>query len=337
MRSLPFALASLLCLTASVLPAHGRSATEAQQDGLAGPVKSVVTSRLPGQAVQWSQPAGPTLVLPVWCRACDYDQDGYRTRSGDLLDGKFVGEQISLDRDGDGHVISRHAADASTGEPTRDERLGPYGRLELDAFIRGKQIAHQLFRYDRWGHRSEWLCFDGAGNSEGRVVTVADKDGTELETSSWAGDGTLLWRHAYDPASDKDDIVVFDKAGAPALTRTFDRGNVTSFWEASDKPNRFGQSFSSDHGNGNVDLYECHRGSGCTVSRVHYEYAGPGKLNPISAEWRDSGGNLQWAAYYEYEFDAFRNWTHRTVWVVSPGQTHRTLYEEDARTIEYWK
>jgi hypothetical protein len=300
-------------------------------------VKSVVTTRHAGHAVRWSQPAGPAIVIPAWCRVCDYDQDGYRTRSGDILEGKFIGDLISLQRDNDGHVFARHAVDASTGATVRDERIGPYGSTELAAFSNGKPIAQQTFAYDQNGHESEWRFYDGNGNPQGRVTRISAKDGTELETSSWSADGTLLWRHTYDPTSDKDDIAAFDKTGAPALTRTFDRGNVTSFWEASEDPNRFGQRFSEDHGNGDVQNYECHRESGCTISQIHYDYADHGKRNPVSVEWRDAAGDLQWAAYYEYAFDSNRNWIHRKVWVVSPDQPQRTLYEEDSRTIIYWQ
>jgi hypothetical protein len=42
------------------------------------------------------------------------------------------------------------------------------------------------------------------------------------------------------------------------------------------------------------------------------------------------------AAYFDYELDAHRNWTHRKVWVIGPKQPARTLYEEDVRSLTYW-
>ncbi|HEY3707098.1 MAG TPA: hypothetical protein VGL22_18705 [Terracidiphilus sp.] len=335
MRILSCTLLGVISLTASLSAAQIRNQTEAQQDGLGGAVKSVTTLRQTPR-VQWQQPAGPTLVMPAWCHACDYDQSGYRTRSGDVVDGKFIGESITLDRDPSGNLISRHAVDAATGKVIREERFGPYGRTELDAYQNGALITHQVFRYDENGKPSEWLTWNGTGTSTGRDTWVWSKDGTELENSSWAGDGTLMWRHTYDPASDRDEMAVNEQSGAPALRRAALHGSPASFWEASDSPDRFGQSFVVDRGNGDMEVRACHRATGCAVSRVHYEYAGPGKLNPTSAEWRDAGGNLQWAAYYDYEFDSAHNWTHRKVWVVSPEQTGRTLLEEDWRTISYW-
>jgi hypothetical protein len=316
--------------------AQAQNKSEAQLDGLAGPVKTVTTLRETPANIRWQQPAGPTLVVPIWCHVCDYDRDGYRTRSGDVVDGKFIGESIALSRDPAGHLISRHTVDAASGEVNRQERFGPFGRTEADFYINGKLISHQVFRYDENGNQSEWLTWDGNGSSTGRVVTATAKDGTVLSRSSFAPDGTLLWRSSYDPTSDRDEIAVNEKSGAPALTRVADHGKTASFWEASDDSNRFGQRFTVDRGNGNVEFHECHRASGCSISQVHYEYAGPGKRNPTSAEWRDQSGSLQWAAYYDYEFDSAHNWTHRNVWVISPEQQQRTLYEEDWRTITYW-
>jgi len=38
----------------------------------------------------------------------------------------------------------------------------------------------------------------------------------------------------------------------------------------------------------------------------------------------------------DYEIDAYRNWTHRTVWVWSKSLGERKLYETDSRVISYW-
>ena len=337
MRSLPRSLLFAVSLVASVCAAQQESKSQAQLDGLTGPVKSVTTLRETPSGVKWQQPAGPTLVIPVWCHVCDYDQDGYRTRSGDVVDGKFIGESINLTHDSSGHLASLQATDSGTGKITREERFGPFGRTERDFYLNGNLTSHQVFRYDENGHQSEWITWDGKGKPTGRDVVVTAKDGTVLSTSSWSGEGTLLWRNTYDPASDQDQISVNEKTGAPALVRVAAHGKPASFWEASEDTNRFGQKYTVDRGNGDVEVHECHRGTGCSLSQVHYEYAGPGKLNPTSAEWRDEAGNLQWAAYYDYDFDSGHNWTHRKVWVVSPEQSQGTLFEEDWRTISYWE
>jgi hypothetical protein len=58
---------------------------------------------------------------------------------------------------------------------------------------------------------------------------------------------------------------------------------------------------------------------------------------PLSAEWRDAEGNLKLATYFEYDLDAYHNWTTRKVWVWNPNLGVRTLSQTDARIITYWK
>jgi len=90
-------------------------------------------------------------------------------------------------------------------------------------------------------------------------------------------------------------------------------------------------------GEGSYDNYSCHSDLSCDVSHVHYEYLDGDKHTPRNAEWRDSEGNLMLAAYFEYEVDAFRNWTYRRVSVWNPELGEQTLYETDFRAITYWK
>ncbi len=101
MQASGFVVSLSLVLFAPVVFAQNQPRTEAEQDGLIGAVKSVSTTVNNGN-VKWQQPNGPTLVIPVWCRECDYNSDGYRTKSGQLINGKFVGEKIALNRDGNG-------------------------------------------------------------------------------------------------------------------------------------------------------------------------------------------------------------------------------------------
>ena len=71
-------------------------------------------------------------------------------------------------------------------------------------------------------------------------------------------------------------------------------------------------------------------------SRVHYVYLDANRRNPVSAEWRDDSGTLRYAAYFTYEIDAYRNWTHREIWVWSTELGERKLYGADSRIITYW-
>jgi hypothetical protein len=338
MRSLRcvFALPLFLIAFATSALAQQQNLTDAQRDDLAGPVKSVSSSVMyPG--VSWQQPGGPTLVAPISCRDCEYDPDGIKTKSGQVVDGNFLGEIIQLVRDANGHVTDRFVENASTDELVRHEVVGPFGKAEQTIYQAGELYWRQTYSYDKYGHVTDWLTFDSTGKQISRTLTSTDKDGTVKETSVWGKDGELDWMQTFDPQTQVEQFTTFDRFGATNLTWTVASGKLISFWERPHSPSQFGDNFTEDAGNDTFENYNCHNDGRCDLSRVHYVYLDPKRHDPQSAEWRDSQGNLCFAAYYDYKIDSFRNWTYRRVWVWTPALGERTLYETDSRAISYWK
>jgi hypothetical protein len=322
-------------LVASIASAQEQNKTDVEMDWLNGPVKSV-SSAIARSDVKWQQPGGPTLVAPIWCRDCEYDPDGTKTKAGQFVEGKFFGEVIRLIRDADGHVTDRFSYSTSTGELQRHDVMAPFGKTEQKTYIGGKLRYRSTFSYDENGHLSEWLSFDRAGNLEGRTSLATNKEGTVTRRSVYGKNGLLSYEQRYDPETQIDHFTTFDELGNVKLTSTLIHGKLTSFWEAHESASQFGEGFMEPIGDGSFDNYSCHD-LGCDVSHVHYEYLNGDKHTPQSSEWRDSEGNLKLAAYFEYEVDAFRNWTYRRVWVWNPDLRGRALYETDFRAISYWK
>jgi hypothetical protein len=277
------------------------------------------------------------MVIPIFCRDCNYDRDGTRTLSGDVMDGKFFGSITALTRDGNGSVTERLVTGTPDTVLSQKQIMGPFGKTEETDYQDGKVFARQFLQYDQYGHLSDWLTLDANGKQTGHTVMKTSKDGVQLEKTTWVEDGRLSYRDTYDPSKDEENFTRYDESGNAVLTYRFAHNQVVSFWEASDKTPQFGQRFTNDMGNNTRESYECHPTGQCVRSSVHYEYAGPGKLNPTSAEWRDAAGSLKLGAYSEYEFDQFHNWTKRTVSVWSPELGEHTPYEVDTRTITYWQ
>ena len=335
MRSLWYVFVLFLVVRASAASTQAQNPTDAQHDELAGPVKSVSTS-IAVSGIQWRQPGGPSLVTPVWCRECEYDYDGSRTKSGQTVDGIFRGETIGLVRDANGHVVDRLFTDAVTGQLESHDVMGPFGRTEQTNYVRGKADVRQTFGYDQYGHFSDLITFDAAGNQQAHLHIGAEKDGTITERWARGKNGQLDWEQTFDPETQVEHLTTFDEFGKVELTWTVSRGDLISFWELSDSP-RQGWDNLSEHVNDNdVDNYACQNGK-CEVSHVHYEYVDSEKHNLRSAEWRDSDGQLRFAAYYKYEMDSVGNWTYREVWVWTPELGERALSETDLRTLTYWQ
>lgn len=334
MRYSQLSLALAFTLTAAGF-AQDQIRTDAMRDGYAGPIRSV-SSLVARTEAKWQQPGGPTLVTPIWCKDCDYDRDGTKTKSGDVVEGKFFGEIVRLVRDANGNVTDRYSMSSTTGELQRHEIVGPFGKIEQTVYVGGKLNWRQTYSYDEYGHLAEWRTFDRAGKQESRFLTKTLKDGTITERSVYDRNGELNWQQTFDPETSVDHFTTFDPSGLVTLTWTVAKGKLVSFWEPSDSPSKFGDNFNEPDGEGNVENFHCRSDLHCDVSQVHYEYLDSEKRNPQSAEWRDADGNLQLAAYFEYQLDSHRNWTYRRVWVWDPSLGQRTLYETDVRAIAYW-
>lgn len=333
MRSLVLSLLLTGCGIRTL--AQQRSLTDAQRMDLVGPVKSVSVTTTRSDVV-WNQPGGPSMVDPVWCSECEFDANGNRTKFGQMIDGRFQGQITHLFLDGQGHVIERIAEDASTGETIRREIVGPFGNKEEFSYRSGELQSHVLYTYDQNGNRIDWLTLDGAGNQLGR--TLVRIDGNDTEQWDWGKEGELALHvlQAFDPKTKVEHFTSFDSSGGVKLTWTVIDGKLSSYWQLPGSSPEYGDGFSEDIGNDTFRTYQCHSDQTCQLSRVHYVYLDAKRRNPQSVEWRDEAGELRYAAYYEYEIDAHRNWTHRTIWVWSRSLGERKLYETDSRAISYW-
>jgi len=320
---------------APLVVAQERIQTEAQQDGLAGRVKSVATI-VERRNIEWQQPGGPTLLFPVMCHDCEYSPEGYRTRSGEMVEGKFLGQNMTLRRDGTGHVTEVVGTDAASGDVFRRAVMGPFGKTQETFYRDGKVVLQNIFRYDANGRVIDWISLDGEGAQTDRLLTTWGK--TDLtERKTWGKEQQLRSLEIVDPAANEERFTTFDESGVVAVSWTYRHGQAPSYWAASDAPNQPGAGFADLDDKANPISFDCHRGGACDVSKVHYEYANAAKQNPASAEWRDTRGNLLYGAYYTYQFDEHGNWTHREVSVWSAKLGARTVYETDDRLIAYWE
>ncbi len=325
----------LLILPALLASAQTERKTQAQSDQLNGPVHSV-TTQVVMVPIKWSQPAGPSLIYPIFYRECEYDSEGNRIRYGQKQpDGSFVGEAVEIVRDGERHVIQRTRINAADGKVFEQEKDGPFGPVE-ETYFDGP-VVRSTKSYDRLGNLSEWLSFDASGQQVSRFMTRTNADGQWTERANWGKDAQLEYRETYDPETDFQRFESYDESGAVRVAFTYSHNKVQTFWEASDKPHQFGDSFTTDLEKGKMDTYTCHKDGACDVAHVQFTYANSTTHQfPTTAEWRDGAGKLLYATWCEYEFDDQHNWTKRTVWVLSPEIPERTLYETDTRVLSYW-
>jgi len=330
---IPAAVSSLYLVVTSL--GQDRVKTDARDDGFSGPIESVISTILL-HGIHWRQPDGVALVWPISCRECDYDPDGARVRSGYMNANGFQGDNILLDRDGNGHVSDRRILDASTGDLKVHEVFGTFGMTEQTYCDQGKVSFRRTLSYDPFGRISETASFDSRGQQTEHAHSTYTDKGILTEDSTWGSNGQLEWQTLFDPEKNTESFTTFDDAGIMKLAWTRKDDNTISFWQRSDEENQYGGCLSY------AEDKNCARETHCLANNdrvravIREQFIEPGSHDLKSAEWRDGDGKLMYAAYYEYERDSQRNWTRRSIWVVSPELQEHTLYEEDTRILVYW-
>lgn len=307
--------------------------TDAQQDDLLGPVKTVTGLRLYSPTAE-QQAKIVRFFVASPCGICEYDADGNRITRGESVDGKFVGEKTTVQRDANGRV--QHVTTSAPLGQLKSEVIGPYGKTELTLTSPDKVITRQTFAYDQNGHLADWESFDADGASTGRMIYTSTAQGENTLRAAFDKANNPLWRETWDPDTDESRFVTYDSSGAPQVTWSIAHGKVLSFWEAMDKPGQFGEILWEDTSERDATWFHCSKSSACSTETEHREYLGPGTHNIQSRVWRDGANNVEWSAEYEYELDSHGNWTDRKVWVTVPGESSRMLFAEDARVISYW-
>lgn len=156
-------LAAAMLLAGPVRPADKK--TDAQMDGLLGPVRSVSTRQELGK-VDLPPEKRATWVIAAWCEFCEYDREGNRLRSGQ--------ETMRIVRD-ENNGVSEKIFENPDGDVYRHEVWGPFGITAQTGSAKGKAISHSTWRYDENGHVAEFHNYDQEGVQVQSSLTVNGK------------------------------------------------------------------------------------------------------------------------------------------------------------------
>jgi hypothetical protein len=270
------------------------------------------------------------------CHECDYDREGNRIKLGELVEGEFRGDIFHPVRDENGKVIER-TVENHNGEVYRREVLGPFGITLEEDFENGILKSRRSWTYDGNGHLTYYFGYDQDGAVLGRSERVTDASGNFKEQWDYERDGrfSLHFVETTDPRTGTWTFTNFNENGSVKLTVTTRGTQVLSFWRQPGDKYEFGTTFFMDPVGKTCESYHCHLGGGC--DRIVSYFPDEQRHNTSRTEWRDPAGVLQLATDFEYEVDAFGNWTKRTVWLWTPEWNDRKLYKTDYRTLKYWE
>lgn len=320
----------LLILAAFPILASSRKTTDADRDGLKDVVKSISTERQI-LSPEPRQPDGPTIIYPIGCEVCEYDEDGNLVRQGQNWETGFVGETTRYVRDEDGNV-RQQIVENEKGELERRVAVGRFGNTEEEFYQHGVLQSKNKYRYDQNGNVIESLTYDAHGVPTARTTATFDEHGTVTEQFDYGPKDKFLlhYTQSYDREADVQRFTNFNEDGTVRLTFTAQGNRLTSYWQQPSNVPELGSTVCFTTG------CESHNLDG-SAFRTLTTFADDGRRNPTRAELRDATDQVQMAADYEYEFDGHGNWTKRSVWIWTRESGERTLLEIDSRKLTYWK
>lgn len=334
MRAWRFVLPLMATVAAAVMP-ENKPQTDAQQDGLNGPIRAL--SMVSHGNLFQLDPAGLWVLQSVPSGDIEYDNRGYRMKEGkfDPTSGQFQGQATESVRDANGRVIERTIRALPSQEIVEHQVSGPFGLLESTMFSSGKPTSEHIIRYDQHGKVQEDATMDADRKPIFRTLYRRNPDDAWTERTTWLK-GKLHSHETYDPASDFQRYEEYDDVGNVTTTFTYRHDRVESYWSDSNDADG-GTPIIENLDNGDIRTWSC-RGDRriCNGRTRHGIYLDVAQHNPRVTEIYSNDGTLLFRAFYEYQMDQHENWTSRKVWVQSGEQGERTLFEIDSRTITYW-
>jgi len=334
MKAGPTLIALAVLIFATSLDASKPKSTDARNDGLLGPVRSV-SARQELQQVDWSQKDAKAAVIGLSCYECEYDREGSRIKSGGLLDGKFRGDVVRIFRDEKGRVTER-IEENDNGDVIRRDLLGPYGITEQVGYREGKAISRSTWNYDQNGHVTEFYQYDQDGVVTGSSFSTSDASGDIKEQWDYGPNRvfSLHFVQTYDPKTDIWTFTNFNENGSLKVSAMTKGTKVLSYWQQTGEDHVFGSNFSRDPKDKMQVSHSCNPDGTCDEITSYFSDEAMHRVSRV--EWHDPVGSLRLSFDYEHQLDRFGNWTQRTVWVWSPDLGERKLCETDYRSITYW-
>jgi antitoxin component YwqK of YwqJK toxin-antitoxin module len=315
----------------------GKKWTQAENMGFAGPVKAASTACQTFMQ-QPAQPDGQAIIYQHTCGEHEFDKDGNEVRSGWVENGQFRGSVEHRILDGRGRV-QEETWENEKGEVTSRNVYtnGPEGEVQIETYINGKLSSTATYRYDGQGHVVESSTHKPDGTLEYHHWSTFDERGNELESvDEGPGDTYYDVIQTYNPKTGHlETFTSLNRDGSMRLWYRVNNDLSLSFWQQPGDKRTYGSGIYFDNDNGIERDCREYKWDG-TYTTTHYTFTDKSKRYPVKAALYDTDHQLVLEADYDYEMDAFGNWTKRTIWVQTQESGERQLLEKDARTLTYY-
>src|SRR6266849_5529850 len=246
MKTRVFRALTAILLLATGVDAFGQKTSDARNDGLFGPVRSV-SAKQELQQLDWGQKDAKIGIIGLSCNECEYDVHGNRVNPG---------TRIVYDYDG---KISERIQENADGEVTSRDVMGPYGITEGISYENGKAVTRSVKRYDANGHMAESYLYDAAGIVTASTFCTSDIGGHNRETRDYGEKGVFQdqYTETYDPKSDIWTFTTFDESGAVKVALVTKNSDVVSYWQRGSESPTYGSNFFMDRDGRTQKSFSC--------------------------------------------------------------------------------
>lgn len=193
MRSAAICVLLALIHAAVGVASDHKKVTEAESDGLVGPVKSVMTrstvSNPLSRLLVPSMPGSTVFAIPCW--VCEYDKQGTRVLSGTKWDDRFIGESRRNVYDEAGNLLEQLVHDEQ-GNLVRHMFFGPSGLVRMESYQNGRRKVTQTVRYNESDRTKVTITREADGAQTGRSKQRFGDHGQVIEAWSYGPNNLFL-------------------------------------------------------------------------------------------------------------------------------------------------
>lgn len=315
----------------------GKKWTQAESLGFAGPIKSVSASQQFFMQ-QPPQPDGAVIFYPIFSGEYEFDNEGNEVKAGWIRNGDFTGTVEHKILDGRGRVKEETSENEKGEEISRHVYTNsPAGRVQDDSFVNGKLFNTTTFTYDSQGNVIELNSYKPDGTRGSYSWNRFDEHGNLLEeVTEGPGDFYSDVIESYNPQTCRlESTTSLNRDGSVRLWSRVNDNTVLSFWQQPGDKRTYGSDICFADDNGTEENCRQYNWDG-TYATIHYTFTDKTKHNPAKVILYGTDHHVLMEADYDYELDAFGNWTKRTIWVQTGESGELQLLEKDARRLAYY-
>lgn len=182
----------------------------------------------------------PVFIYPVWCRVCEYDEEGNCLKRGQIFEGSFVGDTTRYVRNEDGTIREKVLMNEK-GQPFQRITLGPFGKMDEEDYLEGVLQDRQTFHYDESGNLIEWLTFDANGNETASTTATFDEEGNVTEQfDRGPANNFLHFTKHFNPDTGAETFTNYNEDGTVRLTFTDKDNHITNYWQQPSDKHEYG-------------------------------------------------------------------------------------------------